>query len=147
VSWPYSDRDRSLIPPMGQGLAVIVSIVAIGLASLIAVIGYLLSLHVAAENNRDKALDAQLQAKHQEVRRLQLEYDIRSRFVELERWGATLGLGAADSAQYAGNEKQLGVIAAARREKIADAGPVAGHRGYAPEARKQMDTLIDDVLR
>ena len=169
MSWPYPQQSRSLIPPMGQGLAVVASVVAIGLLSLVAIVGYLLSMQVASVNAQGQRLDAELHAKRQQVRQLQLEFDVRSRFVELERWRAALGLGPTEEQQYADGEHQLASVAAARRVQIAarqttpgfvpnpcsprisapgcQATPIGEHHGYAPEARERLDSLIGDVLR
>jgi len=149
------------------------SVGGIGIVSFGALAGYLLSLHVAAADMEGKALDGKLRATRQEVQQLKLEVGVRSRFVELERWGATLGLRPTVEQQYVADQQQLGAVAAARREQMlaqsglsefaegacdaaspphdlakagCQAGPVGGHHGYTPQARKALDSLIGDVL-
>jgi len=166
MHWPGSERDGSWIPPMGQGLAVVASIACIAL-TLMAVLGvYLLSLHVQAVHGASAAMGARLRAAQQDVQRLQTEIDIRSRYAELERWSPVLGLHAAEEWQYAVNVRELGAVASARRAQIAGAppmiliaqndcaaspacraAPAGGRRGYTPQARHQMDSLIGDLAR
>lgn len=155
----HSRRDRSRVPPIGQGLAVVASVAAIAVISIGGIVGYLLSLHIASWGNEGKALDAQLHAKRQEVQRLRNELDFRSRFPELTRWSDTLGLRPTEGAQYVTNVHQLGPAANARRTALEDdtcgAAPplkpacppdmVGGKRGYTPKARQQMDSLIGDI--
>src|ERR1700750_787514 len=78
--------EASRIPPMGQGLAVVASIAAVALTLLGGLAVYLLSLHVQAAHNRSEAVGAQIRAARQDVQQLQMELNIRSRLVELERW-------------------------------------------------------------
>jgi hypothetical protein len=150
---------RAIASLNGRRLLLLAVVAMIGLASSGALAVYLLSLHIASANRDARTLDAQLVTKRHEVRQLRQELDIRSRFVELERWGPTLGLRPAGSGQYAPDMRQLGAIAAARRQQIASAEaapcgtlapgpcpPVGGRRGYTPEARKALDSLIGDVL-
>ena len=158
-------RERSGVPPMGQGLAVVASIAVLGLLILAGIGLYLFSLHVAAVRSQGTALDAQLLAKRQEVQKLRNELDVRSRFVELERWGPALGLGTATGHQYVTGLHQLDTAADARRtelQKVAlartscaggpapqsqcRAGPASGRSGYTPQPRQQMDHLIDGIL-
>lgn len=167
MSWMTTRDDRSAIPPMGQGLAVIVLLLGLAIVMAGGIIGYLVSLHVAGAGSRGKALDRRLTETRAQVRQLEEEIDFRSRFSELERWREPLDLQAMDIGQYAGTPDQLVSLATARQQRIADehahpckpgqldqhaadtckAGP-AGTRagGYAPEARQQMDGLIGDVL-
>jgi hypothetical protein len=158
-------RERSNVPPMGQGLAVVALIAALGLLILAGIGLYLFSLHVAAVHNQGRALDDQLLAKRQEVQKLRNELDVRSRFVELERWGPTLGLGTATGPQYVAGLHQLDSAANVRRtelQKVAlartscaggpapqsqcQSGPASGRSGYTPQPRQQMDHLIDGIL-
>ncbi len=132
---------------MGQGLAVIAIVAAIAVLSGGAVAGYLLSLHIAARGSQTKALDERLNLKRQEVQQLRNELDFRSRFPELERWSAPLGLEPADGRQYAQRVGDLDTLAATRRQQIADQLPrVGGNRGYTPQARDQMDSLVSNVV-
>lgn len=150
---------------MGQGLAVVASIAALALTLLGGLAVYLLSLHVQATHDRSEAVGAQIRAARQDVRQLQMELDIRSRFVELERWKPVFGLRAAEEPQYAANLRQLGAVASARRAQLATqpkviqvaenschdpacrAAAVDGPRGYTPRARQQLDGLIGDLMR
>ena len=150
---------------MGQGLAVVASIAAIALTLLGGLAVYLLSLHVQATHSAAQAVDARLRAARQDVAQLQLELDVRSRMVELERWSAPLGLRAAEEPQYAASVHDLGAVAAARRQQIEVRPPViqvaenachdaacraavaGGPRGYTPQARQQLDGLIGDLMR
>lgn len=166
MSWPGSERDRSRIPPMGQGLAVVASVAAIGLTLLGGLGVYLLSLHVQAVHSRSEALGARIRAAHQDVQQLQMELNIRSRFVELERWSPVFGLRAAEEPQYAASLHQLDAVASARRAQIEKqppviqvaqndcaagpacrAAPAGGPKGYTPQARQQLDSLIGDLAR
>lgn len=158
-------RQGSRIPPMGQGLAVVASIAAIALTLLGGLAVYLLSLHVQATHSRSDALDAQIRVARQDVQRLQMELNVRSRFVELERWSQVFGLRAAEEPQYAANLHQLDAVASARRAQISTqpsviqvaenachdpdcrAAAVGGPRGYTPRARQQLDGLIGDLTR
>ncbi len=159
-------REGSRIPPMGQGLAVVASIAAIALTLLGGLAVYLLSLHVQATHSRSEAVGAQIRTARQDVQQLQLELNIRSRLVELERWSPVFGLRAAEEPQYAANLHQLDAVASARRAQIAAQPPViqiaqndcaanpacraaavGGPRGYTPKARQQLDGLIGDLLR
>jgi hypothetical protein len=163
MSWPYPRSSRSTIPPMGQGLAVIVALSLVVLASIVGVAGYLWSLHVVARHEQGVALDRRLDAARRQLHVLQLEYSIRSRLPELERWSGTLGLSPTDSLQYAYGLRQLDAVAATRKAALeghalvvvdpcagpahggCGGGPVAGHDGYAPVARARMDDLIGSV--
>jgi hypothetical protein len=167
MSWLTSRDDRSVIPPMGQGLAVIVSLVAVAIVMAGGILGYIVSLHVAGAGSRGKALDRQLNDTRAQVRQLEEEIGFRSRFTEQERWRTPLGLQAMDLGQYAGNPHQLVTLATARQQRIAyehahpckpgqldqraadtcKAGP-AGTRagGYAPEARQEMDGLVGQLM-
>ncbi len=158
-------REGSRIPPMGQGLAVVASIAAVALVLLGGLAVYLLSLHVQATHNRSEAVGAQIRAAQQDVQQLQMELNIRSRLVELERWKPVLGLRAAEEPQYAATLHQLDAVASARRAQIAALPPViqiaensctdatcraasvGGPRGYTPRARQQLDGLIGDLVR
>lgn len=153
-------RHRLAIPPMGQGLAVIVSVTLVGVAMGAAIGLYLLSLHVAANNARGAALDARIAATRRQVQQLRMELDFRSRFVELQRWSAPLGLKPADGLQYAPGahglhdtarqvtlrtEQPAIPAAPCRGTACQGASPRANH-GYTPVARQQMDSLVGDVL-
>jgi hypothetical protein len=158
--WSQPRPRGPAVPPMGQGLAVIASVILIAVAFLAAIGVYLLSLHVAAANDRGKALDAQILAKRQQVERLKNELDFRSRFVELQRWSGPLGLQPADSLQYAPAAVHLDP--AARKVTLRTEQPVipakpcegnacqgastTANRGYTPNARQQMDSLVGGVL-
>ncbi|MDH7638747.1 hypothetical protein [Sphingomonas oryzagri] len=134
------------IPPMGQGLAVLAALGGVAVLSIGGVAGYLFSLHTASWSSQNRALDAQILAKEQEVRRLRYELEFRSRFPELERWSDPLGLQPADGRQYGLNVHQIDTLAAQRNQHIADQLPrVGGAKGYTPQARDQIDTLIDRV--
>ncbi len=159
------NRARSTVPPMGQGLAVVASVATLALLILAGIGLYLFSLHVAAVRGQGQAIDAQLLAKRQEVQKLRDELDVRSRFVELERWGPSLGLTTANGHQYATGLHQLDSAADARRTELQKtalaqtscdggpapqsqcrAGPASGRAGYTPQPRQQMDHLIDGIL-
>lgn len=166
MSWLTTRDDRSAIPPMGQGLAVIVLLVGLGIVMVGGVFGYLVSLHVAGAGSHGKALDRRLTETRAQVRQLEEEIDFRSRFTEQERWRAPLNLQAMDIGQYAGDPHDLVTLAMARQQRIAfehahpckpgqldqqeaetcKAGP-AGTKagGYAPEARQQMDGLVGQL--
>jgi hypothetical protein len=137
-----------MVPLHGRRLLVVASVAMIALASMGALAVYMLSLHIASTNNAARALDARLAAKRHEVATLRQELDIRSRFVELERWGPVLGLTPAGEGQYASDVHQLDTVAAQRRQRLAsvDPAPAGGRSGYTPQARKEMDSLIGDVL-
>lgn len=131
---------------MGQGLAVVVAVAGIAILSVGGVIGYLVSLHIAGWNSRNRALDAQIAVKRQQVQQLRNEIDFRSRFPELERWSSPLGLKPADGRQYGASVRQIDGLAAAQNQHIADQLPrVGGAKGYTPQAREQIDGLIDQV--
>jgi hypothetical protein len=137
---------RMQLPPMGQGLAVVVALSAISILSIGGIVGYLLSLHISAWGRENRALDAQIAAKREQVQQLRNEIDFRSRFPELERWSSPLGLQPADGRQYGESVHQIDTLAAARNQHIADGLPrVGGAKGYTPQARQQIDGLIDQV--
>jgi hypothetical protein len=152
---------------MGQGLAVIVLLVGLGIVMVGGIVGYLISLHVAGAGSRGQVLDRRLIETKAQVRRLEQEIDLRSRFSEQERWRTPLGLQATDIGQYAGDPSQLVTLATARQQRIAEesahpckpgqldqqaaqtckAGPAGAKAGgYAPEARQQMDGLIGQLV-
>lgn len=152
---------------MGQGLAVIVLLVGLGIVMVGGIVGYLISLHVAGTGSRGQVLDRRLIETKAQVRRLEQEIDLRSRFSEQERWRTPLGLQATDIGQYAGDPRQLVTLATARQQRIAEesahpckpgqldqqaaqtckAGPAGAKAGgYAPEARQQMDGLIGQLV-
>ncbi|WBO24051.1 hypothetical protein [Sphingomonas abietis] len=146
MAWSFPERARSRIPPIGQGLAVVAAVIAIAVISCGGIAGYLLSLRIAAWGSQSHAIDVQILAKRQEVQRLRNELDFRSRFPELERWSSPLGLQPADGRQYAQSVHQLDMLAAARRQHIADQLPRVGDdKGYTPQARQQLDGLFSDV--
>ena len=148
---------------MMAGLAIV------GIVLAAAIVGYLISLHVAAIGAQADALDAKLKAGREDVRKLNTELDIRSRFVELQRWSPVLGLQPAKLGQYARSERQLDSVAAARRSEISlgnadhpalpcvaasarsseSCPPPPAVRGgdYTPQARKKLDSLIDNILK
>lgn len=131
---------------MGQGLAVVVAIGAIAILSVGGVAGYLFSLHIAGWGSQNRALDAQILAKRQQVQQLRNELEFRTRFPELERWSNPLGLQPADGRQYGQSVHQIDALAAASNQRVADQLPrVGGAKGYTPQARDQIDTLIDKV--
>jgi hypothetical protein len=125
----------------------VVAIVAgIAVLSLGGVAGYLFSLHTASWSSQNRAIDAQILAKRQEVQRLRYEIEFRTRFPELERWSSPLDLKPADGRQYGQSVHQIDGLAAARSQHIADGLPrVGGAKGYTPQARQQMDGLIDNL--
>lgn len=146
MAWIPSPSAHMRIPPMGQGLAVLAALGGVAVLSIGGVAGYLFSLHTASWSSQNRALDAQILAKEQEVRRLRYELEFRSRFPELERWSDPLGLQPADGRQYGLNVHQIDTLAAQRNQHIADQLPrVGGAKGYTPQARDQIDTLIDRV--
>jgi len=146
MAWTPSSAARLRIPPMGQGLAVVVALAGIAVLSIGGIAGYLFSLHIASWGSQNRALDAQIAAKRQEVQQLRNELDFRSRFPELERWSSPLGLQPADGRQYGLNVRQIDQLAAARNQHIADQLPrVGGAKGYTPQARPQIDGMIDSV--
>jgi hypothetical protein len=146
MAWIPSPSAHMRIPPMGQGLAVLAALGAVAVLSIGGVAGYLFSLHTASWSSQNRALDAEILAKQQEVRRLRYELEFRSRFPELERWSDPLGLQPADGRQYGLNVHQIDTLAAQRNQHIADQLPrVGGAKGYTPQARDQIDTLIDRV--
>jgi hypothetical protein len=148
MAWSLPASARPRIPPIGQGIAVVAAVIAITLISCGSIAAYLFSLHIAAWGSRNDALDHQILAKRQEVQRLKNELDFRSRFPELERWSAPLGLQPADGRQYAQSVHQLDTLATARRQHIADQLPrVGGNKGYTPQARQQMDGLVGDIVK
>jgi hypothetical protein len=147
MAWSAPSPARSRIPPIGQGIAVVAVVSAIAVLSIGGIAGYLFSLHIAAWGSQNRAIDNQILAKRQEVQRLRNEIDFRSRFPELERWSTPLGLQPADGRQYAQNVHQLDTLAATQRQHIADQLPrVGGNKGYTPQARTQMDSLVGDIL-
>ena len=146
MDWTPSSAARARIPPMGQGLAVVVALAGIAILSVGGVAGYLVSLHIASWGSENRALDAQISAKQQQVRQLRNELEFRTRFPELERWSDPLGLQPADGRQYGQNVHQIDALAAASNQRVADKLPrVGGTKGYTPQARDQIDTLIDKV--
>lgn len=146
MAWTSPSTARLRIPPMGQGLAVVAALAAIAVLSIGGIVGYLVSLHIAAWGSQNRALDAQISAKRQEVQQLRNELDFRTRFPELERWSNPLGLQPADGRQYGQSVHQIDALAAARNQHIADQLPrVGGAKGYTPQARQQIDGLIDQV--
>jgi hypothetical protein len=131
---------------MGQGLAVVVALTGIAILSIGGIAGYLFSLHIAAWGSQNRALDAQILAKRQQVQQLRTELEFRTRFPELERWSDPLGLQPADGRQYGQNVHQIDALAAASNQRVADKLPrVGGTKGYTPQARQQIDGLIDKV--
>lgn len=141
---PSSARVR--IPPMGQGLAVVVAMAGIAILSIGGIVGYLFSLHIASWGSQNRALDAQISAKRQQVQQLRNELEFRTRFPELERWSDPLGLQPAEGRQYGQNVHQIDALAAAHSQRVADQLPrVGGAKGYTPQARQQIDGLIDQV--
>ena len=137
---------RTRIPPMGQGLAVVVAVAAIAILSIGGIVGYLVSLHIASWGSQNRALDAQITAKRQQVQQLRNELEFRTRFPELERWSDPLGLQPADGRQYGQSVHQIDALAAASNQRTADKLPrVGGAKGYTPQARQQIDGLIDQV--
>jgi hypothetical protein len=147
MAWSAPSPARSRIPPIGQGIAVVAVVAAIAVLSTGGIAGYLFSLHIAAWGSQNRAIDNQILAKRQEVQRLRNEIDFRTRFPELERWSTPLGLQPADGRQYAQNVHQLDTLAATQRQHIADQLPrVGGNKGYTPQARTQMDSLVGDIL-
>jgi len=131
---------------MGQGLAVVVALAAIAILSIGGIAGYLFSLHIASWGSQNRALDAQILAKRQQVQQLRNELEFRTRFPELERWSDPLGLKPADGRQYGQSVHQIDTLAAASNQRVADQLPrVGGAKGYTPQARQQIDGLIDKV--
>ncbi|MBA2933174.1 hypothetical protein HZF05_03595 [Sphingomonas sp. CGMCC 1.13654] len=131
---------------MGQGLAVVVAVAGIAVLSIGGVLGYLVSLHIAAWSSENRALDAQISAKQHQVQQLRNELEFRTRFPELERWSDPLGLQPADGRQYGQNVRDIDALAAASNQRVADKLPrVGGAKGYTPQARDQIDTLIDKI--
>ncbi len=140
MQWPDQKGFRFHLPPIGQGLAVVAVIAAIAVLSGGGVVGYLLSLHIAARGTQTRALDERLSLKRREVQQLRNELDFRSRFPELERWSAPLGLEPADGRQYAQTVGDLDTLAGEGQflDGIADgighpaaARALGGHLGLA----------------
>jgi len=146
MAWISPSAARGRIPPMGQGLAVVVALAAIAILSIGGIAGYLFSLHIASWGSQNRALDAQILAKRQQVQQLRNELEFRTRFPELERWSDPLGLKPADGRQYGQSVHQIDTLAAASNQRVADQLPrVGGAKGYTPQARQQIDGLIDKV--
>lgn len=146
MAWISPSATRLRIPPMGQGLAVVVALAGIAIISIGGIAGYLFSLHIASWGSQNRALDAQISAKQQQVRQLRNELEFRTRFPELERWSDPLGLQPADGRQYGQSVHQIDALAAASNQRVADKLPrVGGTKGYTPQARQQIDGLIDKV--
>jgi len=160
------ERIAAAVPPIGPGLAVIATIIGIGLLSLLLLGGYFWSLHVAAQQARGRAIEAKVAAARQDVRKLKMEFEIRSRMVQLERWNAQLGLQPSGLGQYAKSPHQLDSLASAdhappiSRNLVgwvvdpcaagaamarACAKTADGRQGYTPHARDEMDSLIGKV--
>lgn len=138
-------------PPIGQGLAVIVIVIAVALISGIAIGGYLFSLRVAAARAELVRLDRRTAERRAEVRTLRQDYEIRSRFGELDRWRGPLDLQAMRADQLAGGardifrtaeERRQALATAARETRPIDAGP---RPGYPQAARERLDDLIGEV--
>lgn len=154
-------RTRGQITPMGQGLAVVATLIGMTIVSAGAIMGYLLSLHIASWSARDRALDRQIREGREQVQQLQMELTLRSRFPQLARWSGTLGLRPAEGQQYAPALSDIHAAASQRELALAGKGcgaappfvsacpdqpPAGGARGYTPRAREQMDSLIGAIL-
>lgn len=130
LRWSELEREQPgwRLPP--RGLVVATSLTVIGIVSAGLILLYLLSLHMAARNQETRALDQQIEATRAQAQRLRTEIEIRTRYVELNRWSAPLGLGPAGHGQYVMDGRQLGEAAAERRVALSGdpakpAAPVA----------------------
>jgi hypothetical protein len=137
-------RDRNILPPMGQGLAVVVSVVVISFAALVAVGMYVTALHIQARRQAVAAIDKRIAAERQNIHALEYELEIRSRFTQLGRWRVPLGLGPIGIDQRAADPRDLAARTAQRRANAAtvlvDATP--RRASYTSAARSQMNNLI-----
>jgi hypothetical protein len=141
-----------VVPPIGQGLAIIVTLAGVAIVFLIGIGVYVYALHIAAQRTELARLDARIVAARGDVRRLGEDVEVRSRMHELERWRGPLGLQPETLGQRVTDPRQLASAAAARRVAQAQADALVrpvdtGPRlGYAPAARADMDTLIGDIV-
>ena len=142
-------RDRAAIPPMGQGLAVIVLLAAIALAMLVAVGGYMAALHVQAHRVAVQHIDERVALARRQIRKLEYELEYRSRFTQLDHWREPLGLGPVGIAQRAADPRDLAAFVAQQRATVAahrvDAAPLRA--SYTPDARKDMDSLVATIAK
>jgi hypothetical protein len=143
----------AVVPPMGQGLAVIAVLVAAAIFAIVGVGGYLMSLRVAAARAEVTRLDEQTRARQADMRKLRQDYAIRSRLPELDRWRTPLALTAASADQFVADDGALVETAEARRRTLM-AGPqkprvaaraTTARPSYTDAARGKLDDLIAAV--
>ena len=142
-------RDRAAIPPIGQGLAVIASLVVIALAVLFAVGCYMTALHIRAHRLAVEHVDDRMTVARRQIRQLEYELEYRSRFTQLDHWREPLGLGPIGIDQRAADPRDLAAVVAHQRAAVAatrvDATP--RRASYTPDAREQMDDLVAAVAK
>ena len=141
--------DRNVIPPMGQGLAVIAALAAIALVMLLGVGGYMMSMRMQAHRVAVAHIDDRVAFARRQVRQLEYELEYRSRFTQLDHWREPLGLAPIGIDQRAADPRDLASVVARQHAVVAatrvDAAP---HKAsYLPAARQQMDSLIADVAK
>lgn len=140
-------RDRNVLPPMGQGLAVIASLVFISFVALVSVAVYMTALHIQARRRGLEAIDDRIAVERQQIRKIEYELEFRSRLNQLSRWRVPLDLGPIGIDQRAADPQDLAIRIAQQREHAAairvDATPRKA--SYTPDARSQMNSLIAAV--
>jgi len=141
--------DRNVIPPMGQGLAVIAALAAIALVMLLGVGGYMMSMRMQAHRVAVAHIDDRVAFARRQVRQLEYELEYRSRFTQLDHWRQPLGLGPIGIDQRAADPRDIAPLVARQRAAVAatrvDAVPKRA--SYTPDAREQMNSLIADVAK
>jgi hypothetical protein len=141
--------DRSNIPPMGQGLAVIAALAAIALVAAVGIGGYMVSMRMQAHRVAVAHVDDRVAMVRRQVRALEYELEYRSRFTQLDHWREPLGLAPVGIAQRAADPRDLASTVARQRTVVAatrvDATPKRA--SYTPDARAQMDDLVAAVAK
>ena len=136
------------LPPIGQGLALISLVVVISIFTLLGIGAYISSLRVAQARSELANVNARIASAQSDVDGLQRNYAIRSRMLQLDRWGRQFDLEPVGLAQTAHDRAGLLTLAKARRlamvTEAEDARPVdvaPGH-GYTARARDELNDLI-----